>query len=108
MLNYLPKRLICPPLHRTKLHTQTRWVFTQQATLGLLAKENSPFEVVVISAKLACSTLRGALICGKNPTSLVVASASDDFLNGAGKRNKKIVPEPAATTVNRRRSCSRW
>jgi hypothetical protein len=36
------------------------------------------------------------LICGKNPTSLVVASASDDFLNGAGKRNKIIVRELAA------------
>jgi hypothetical protein len=66
-----------------------------------LGKENSPFEVVAISTKLACSTLSGTLICGKNPTSLVVASASGDFLNGGGKRYKKIVREPAATTVNR-------
>jgi hypothetical protein len=104
MLNYLPKRLIWPK----RIRTQTRWLFTQPATLGLLGKENPPFEVVAISTKLACSTLSGTLICGKNPTSLVVASASDDLLNGAGKRNKKIVREPAATTVNRRRSCSRW
>lgn len=84
MLNYLPKRLICPLLHRKKIHTQTWWVFTQPATLGLLAKKNSRFEVVAISTKLACSTWSGTLICGKNPTSLAVASASDDFLNGAG------------------------